>query len=379
MAAVAFATMMLVVVLSVFNGLEDFVRSLYNAFDPDIKIEATVGKSFQVDDQFFSKINNIKGVEVVTEVVEDNAYARYRDSEEIIKLKGVGPNFLEQGRMSKTIVYGEPKLLENGVPYAIIGQGVQFKLSIDPSNELHAMQIYYPKRGRIVSYDPSTLVNQRNILPNAVFSIEKQYDVNYVFVPLDFALDLMNYGDRRTALEIMVNDEASVASVKGQLQEMLGSKFTVLDSDEQHSSLLKVLKIEKLFVFLVFSFILAVSSFNIFFSLTMLAIEKKRDISILYSMGADNKFIRNIFIKEGAIISFIGAIVGLLTGFLVVVVQKAFGIVSMGMSTSVVDAYPVKMVATDFLYTAIAIVIITILASIRPATIATRYNNWQNL
>ncbi|MFW5700315.1 MAG: FtsX-like permease family protein, partial [Cyclobacteriaceae bacterium] len=307
MAAVAFGTMTLVIVLSVFNGLVDFHRSLYNIIDPDIKIEAAIGKSFEVNDDMLSSIRQVAGVSYVTEVIEDIAYVRYRDSEEIIKIKGVEENFLQQGRITESIVYGDPKLKEGDTPFAIIGQGVQFKLSYDPTNELNLFQIYYPRRGRIVSYDPTSMVNKKVIMPSSIFSIELQYDLNYIFVPLDFAIELMDYGERRTGLEVMCERDADIQKVQTELKQIMGSEFTVKDSDEQHSSLLKVLRIEKLFVFIVLSFIIAVSSFNIFFSLTMLAIEKKKDISILYSMGATNKMIKSIFLKEGAIISFTGA------------------------------------------------------------------------
>lgn len=377
MVAIAFGTMALVIVLSVFNGLEDFVRQLYNSFDPELKIEPALGKSFEVSDIFIEKIEQTEGVAILTEVVEDNAYVRYKESEGIVKVKGVESNFLDQNRMAPAIVHGTAKLLEDGVPYAIIGRGVQYTLSIPPDEDLNPIQVYYPKRGRLTStLNPLNLVNRKNIIPSAIFAIEKQYDVNYIFVPLSFAVELMQYGNRRTSIEIKTGDNYNIKTVKANLQEVLGESYLVLDSDEQHSSLLKVLRMEKLFVFITFSFIIAVASFNIFFSLTMLAIDKKKDISILYSMGANNKLIRNIFIKEGAIISFSGAIAGLALGLLIVWLQKTFGLVSMGMATSVLDAYPVKMVYTDFMLTGISIIVITLLASLRPATIATKYNSW---
>ena len=379
MVAIAFGTMSLVIVLSVFNGLEDFVKALYSSFDPELKIEPATGKSFEVSDEFLREIKKIEGIGVITEVVEDNAYVRYRGSEVIVTLKGVEENFLLQNRMDSAIVQGSAMLVENGIQYAIIGRGVQYSLSIPVDEDLHPMQIYYPKRGRISSLNPTNLVNQQNILPAGVFAIEKSYDVNYVFVPLSFAVNLMDYGNRRTSIEIKTKEDYNIQDVKTDLIDLLGEEYRVLDSDEQHSGLLKVLKIEKLFVFITFSFIIAVASFNIFFSLTMLAIDKKKDISILYFMGATNKLIRNIFLKEGAIISFSGALIGLFLGLSITFLQKTFGFVSMGMATSVLDAYPVKMVFTDFLFTGLSIIIITLLASLRPATIATRYNNWFNL
>jgi len=379
MAAVAVGACALVVVLSVFNGLEEFVRTLYSSFDPEIKIEAASGKSFEITEGFIDSLKNVEGVDIVTQVVEDNVYVRFRDSETVATLKGVEANFLNQNRLDRALVQGEMILQEKGVNYAIIGQGVQYKLSIPANNSLYLMEIFYPRRDRLTAADPSSLVNRRLIMPAGVFEIEKQYDLNYIFVPLDFAVDLFDYGSRRTSLEIKTKEGYNIQRVKASIQKLLGPEYRALDSDEQHSGLLKVLKIEKFFVLITFSFIIAVASFNILFSLTMLAIEKKKDISILYSMGATNRFIRSIFIKEGAIISLSGAFIGLALGLIIVAIQKTFGVVSMGMVTSALDAYPVKIVVSDFIYIAFIIILITLLASYRPATIASKYNDWKNL
>lgn len=379
MVGVAIGTMALVIVLSVFNGLEDLIRSLYSSFDPEIKITASTGKSFEVDDHFLEKINNVKGVDIVTEVIEDNAYARYRDAEMVVKIKGVGNNFIDQQRIDQTIVHGELKLKKEGINYAIIGRGVQYMLGISPSNDFYTLQLFYPKNIRPGSLSATNIYNQRNIMPGAIFAIEKQYDESYVFVPLDFAQELMEYGNKRTSLEIKASPGANIRTLQNSLKELLGEDFKVLNSDEQHSGLLRAIKIEKLFVFITFSFILAVASFNIFFSLTMLAIDKKKDIAILYAMGATDKMIRGVFLKEGALIAFIGAASGLGLGLLICWLQQTYGLVSMGMQTSVLDAYPVKMKFTDFIYTGLSIILITFLASFRPAILATKANIKDNL
>jgi len=196
--------------------------------------------------------------------------------------------------------------------------------------------------------------------------------MNYVFVPLDFAVDLLDYGNRRTSLEIKVGPGFTIDEVKSKVKNFVGDDFKVLTSDEIHADFFKVLKIEKLFVFIIFSFILAIASFNIFFSLTMLAIDKKKDIAILTSIGSDKRLIKRIFLTEGAIISFLGAFLGLLLGLIICLLQQNFGLVSMGMETAVIDAYPVKMQFADFLYTGLSIITITFLASYRPAIIAAR-------
>lgn len=379
MFGVAIGTMALVIVLSVFNGLEDLIKELNQNFDPELKVEAVKGKSFEVNADFLDGIKAIEGVEIVTQVVEDNAYAKYINDEMVVKLKGVEKNFIDHHRLDRNIVQGKLVLEEDGVDYAIIARGVQRSLSINRLNKMYTIQFHYPKRGRTSGLNPANLTNHKVILPAGVYAIEKQYDMNYVFVPLEFAVDLMDYGNRRTSLEIKVASDYSISEVKESLKNSLGEEFKVLTSEEIHADFFKVLKIEKLFVFIIFSFILAIASFNIFFSLTMLAIDKKKDIAILASIGADKKLIKSIFLTEGAIISFLGAFLGLFLGLIVCLIQQQFGIVSMGMQTAVIDAYPVKMQFPDFLYTGLSIITITILASYRPAIIAARTSIQENI
>jgi lipoprotein-releasing system permease protein len=372
MSGVAVGTMALVIVLSVFNGLEDLIRELNQNFDPELKIEASKSKSFELSDELLKEIKSTAGVEIVTQVVEDNAYVKYRNDEMVVKLKGVENNFIEHHRMDNNITQGRLVLEEDGVSYALIARGVQNALSINRLSNMYALTFYYPKRERTSGLNPANLTNQKIILPAGVYAIEKQYDMNYVFVPLDFALDLFDYGNRRTSLEIKVKNNESIDDVKGRLMGVLGDEFKVLTSEEIHADFFKVLKIEKLFVFIIFSFILAIASFNIFFSLTMLAIDKRKDIAILSSLGANKRLIKSIFLAEGAIISLSGAITGLFLGLIICLLQQQFGIVSMGMQTAVIDAYPVKMQFPDFLYTGMSIILITLLSSYRPAVIASK-------
>ncbi len=379
MCGVAVGTMALVIVLSVFNGLEDLIRNLNQNFDPELKIETQKGKSFELTDELLNLVKSTEGVEIVTQVVEDNAYAKYRNDEMVVKLKGVEPNFIDHHRLDRNIVQGRLVLQEDGVNYALIARGVQDALSINRLSNMYAMTLAYPKRGRTSGLNVSNLINQKIILPAGVYAIEKQYDMNYVFVPLDFALDLFEYGNRRTSLEIKVKDGYEIESVKQSLIKNLGDNFKVLTSEEIHADFFKVLKIEKLFVFIIFSFILAIASFNIFFSLTMLAIDKRKDIVILTSMGAKKSLIKSIFLTEGAIISLTGALSGLLLGLIICVLQQQFGIVSMGMQTAVIDAYPVKMEFPDFLYTSLSIITITLISSYRPAIIASKTEIQGNL
>jgi lipoprotein-releasing system permease protein len=281
--------------------------------------------------------------------------------------------------MDSMITEGEFTLHKDSTNYAIIGRGVQYKLSIPVDNGIFPLQLWYPKTKNSLSLDPATLFNRENIMAGAVFAIEKQYDDNYIFVPLAFTQNLLNYGNKRTSLEVKTKEEFRMKEVQNNLKKALGPDFKIQNSDEQHASLLRAVKIEKLFMHITISFILAIASLNIFFSLSMLAIEKTKDVAILFSMGASQNFIKKIFLGEGMIIAFSGAISGLIIGMGICLAQQKFGLVSMGMETSIVEAYPVKMQAGDFVSTGITIFLITMLISYRPAVKASKIDIKESL
>jgi lipoprotein-releasing system permease protein len=376
-AGVAFSTAALIIVLSVFNGLEDLLRSLNSSFDPEIKIQSANSKSFEVTPELLASIKKVEGVEVVTDVIEDYAYLRYRDANQVVTMKGVGKSFLAQDRIPKeNIVEGQLKLQDDDPKhprqYAIVGRGVQFTLSIAINDPLYPLQFYYIKNGRPGTLDPSQLYSKKNILAGGAFSIVQTFDENYVIVPLEFAEELLNYGQRRTSLEIKTSEGANVFGVERQIQEALGEKYNVLNHEEQHKDLYKLLRVEKLFTFLALTMLLLIGSINIFFSLMMLALDKKKDISILFSMGANSAQIRDVFIAEGALIAFIGALVGLALGGAFCWVQHTYGIISMGMETSITQGYPVKVKLFDFIATLFTVSVITLLISAYPARLAAR-------
>lgn len=379
MLVVAIITAALIIVLSVFNGLEELLRSLNNSFDPPLKVEAVAGKSFEVTDALRDKIKAIEGVDVVTEVVEDFAYVRYRDANQLVMLKGVSENFIEQQRIDENIVIGDVALHRDGVPLAIVGMGIRNTLSIDVGETLHAMHVYYIRNTQSATIDPSRLYTQKRIYPGAVFSIIQNLDDNYVIVPLDFAVDLLDYGDRRTSLEVKVTNEGLTNRVQAQLQQVLGDGFRVLNREQQHKDLYKLLRMEKLFAFLALALLLCIGSINIFFTLMMLALDKKRDVSILAAMGAQLKTIRNIFLLEGGLIAIMGTMLGLAIGSALCILQRNYWLVSMGMESAVMEGYPVKLVFHDILYVVITMCIITFFISYRPATLATRFSSVQHL
>ncbi len=378
--AVALISAAIIIVLSIFNGLGHLLHSINNSFDPEIRIEAAKGKSFVNTDALLNKINKVPGVLIVTEVIEDHAYARYNGADQVVTVKGVSDNFMDQHRIPKSsIVEGELALKKNGTDRALVGYGVKSTLSIAIEQDFFPLQLFYVRSAKGGTIDPTKLYTQKNILPGGVFSIIQNFDESYVIVPLKFARELFNYGNKRTSLEIKTDTNVNIGSIEDALQGALGSEYNVLNSEEQHQDLYRVLKLEKLFASVAAAVLLLIGSINIYFSLMMLALDKKRDITIMSSMGADARLIRKIFVTEGILIAGLGTLAGLALGALTVLLQQNFSLVSMGMDSAVVDGYPVKMVFSDFVYVFFIITIITILISSRPAALASRFVSVRHL
>lgn len=375
MVGVAISTMALVAVMSVFNGLEDLIRGLFSSFDSELQVTPVAGKSFVATEDWLNAIRKVEGVEVITEVIEDNALLEYRGNQHIARVKGVSDNYFDHERFSKGYFWGDTTLGTALRPGAILGRGVAFALSVNLDDINSVLQIYYPKAPKsAASLDPNQLYAAGQVEPRGFFRIEQGVDNEYILVPLDFFKDLLNYGQKRTALELKVASGHSISTVQQAVQAHLGAEFAVKNADEQHATLIRTVKLEKLVVFLTLTFILALASFNIFFSLSMLAIEKKKDLAVLKSMGAKNSLIRGIFLKQGALIAFSGAFLGLILGLLLVGAQEKFGLISLGITSGVVDAYPVRIHWPDLGWISLAVVTITLLASWRPAWIAAQVN-----
>ena len=380
MVGVAISTMALVAVMSVFNGLEDLIHGLFSSFDSELQVTPVAGKSFVATEDWLTAIQEVEGVEVITEVIEDNALLEYRGNQHIARVKGVSDNYFEHERFSKGYFWGDTTLGTGMRPGAILGRGVAFALSVNLDDINSVLNIYYPKAPKsAASLDPNQLYASGQVEPRGFFSIEQGVDNEYILVPIDFFKDLLGYGQKRTALELKVSPEYSISTVQKAVQAHLGADFAVKNADEQHATLIRTVKLEKLFVFLTLTFILALASFNIFFSLSMLAIEKKKDLAVLKSMGAKNSLIRGIFLKQGALIAFSGAILGLILGLLLVGAQAECGLISLGIASGVVDAYPVRIHWPDLGWISLAVVTITLLASWRPAWIAAQVDPLEEL
>ena len=366
MLGIGVGTMALVIVLSVFNGLEELNRQIFKSFDPDIKISAKFGKSFVLEADKLQKIKNLSEIAFVTEVIQDNALVKYNNSQMVVNLKGVDENFKEYSHLKESLVEGNFVLSRDSTNYAFIGGNVYTALNISLQNIIEPLEIWYPRNKKTISLNPQDDINSLIINVSGVYSLEQFHD-DFVYVPLAFAQQLTEYGNKRTALEIQLKSTANLGKVQEMIKEILGEKYLVQNQDEQNATLFRAIKVEKLFIFVALLFIIGIASFNIFFSLTMLVMDKKDDIKTLFAMGADASLVKKIFFSEGAIISFIGAIVGLILGGIICFVQEKYGLIKMGMNSAIVDVYPVKMNVSDFVLTAVAIIIITLVASYLPA------------
>lgn len=368
MAGVAVGTMAMVVVLSVFNGMEELNRKMFKTFDADVTVTPSEGKRFTVSDSVLKMVKSVDGVQLITQVIEDNALARYGNQQTIVKLKGVDSTFSRRGQLDTALIEGSLNLYGgNGTPFAVISEGVRNALTISLEDILTPLELWYPRTGtKTLNLTSTEAFNQTVIRPGGVFFIESRYD-DYVIAPLPIVDALLQYNGQRSSLEIKTAPGFTEKQVAKALREKLGNKFIVRDRDAMNADLLRAIRVEKLFVSVTLSFIILVAAINIFFSLSMLAIEKKKDVSMLYALGATPSLIRKIFLAEGAIVALSGAIVGIIFGVLICWLQISYGFVSMGMTTALVDAYPVKLIWQDIFFTGVIIVIITLAVSYIPA------------
>jgi lipoprotein-releasing system permease protein len=372
MLGIALGLTSLIIILSVFNGLEELNRQIFKAFDPDLKITAIENKGFFPSQMLIQQINKVEGVAFTTEVYQDKALARSKDAQMIVVLKGVDSTFTKNAEMKKSLVDGKMEILNGGRPTAFIGGGVSSILNLNVLDYLTPLGILYPKNQKLNVLAPEDNINQINVEVSGIFVLEQQYD-NYVYLPLSTVEQLIEAPGKRTSVEITLKPGAEVGSVKDRIAAILDDSLQIKDRDEQNESLLKAIKIEKLFIFVALFFIIGIASFNIFYALSMLVIDKKDDIETLSSIGATKGLVKNIFLAEGLVISFVGVALGLVLGIGICLIQMRFGIVSLGMQYATVDAYPVKIISLDIFLSVLGIFLITFLASILPATKAQKF------
>lgn len=348
-AGVTVGTMALIIILSVFNGLETMVSGIFNTVDPEIRITASEGKTFIPDTARLKMLTGVNGLSCYSLTLEDNALLKYGPREFIATIKGIDDNYTLVSNVDSSMWEGEFMLKNNkGRPYAIPGIGVAQYLGIRV-NFITPLEIIFPKKGSGNSLTAENSLNRKYIFPSGIFEVEKEYDSKYVYIPLEFARELTESDGGVTSIEIRLKNQADPDQAQKNIKKIYGKGFTVQNRYEQQAIFYKVMRSERLAIFFILTLILIIASFNIIGSLTMLIIEKERDIEILKSLGADNNLIRKIFIFEGWLISIIGAISGVVLGFLICWLQHRFGLVKLQSQSLMMTSYPVVMKMKDFI------------------------------
>lgn len=363
-AGMAIGTMGLIIGLSGFNGFDSLIKTLFSTFDPDLKITLNEGKSFDANSQAFKDIRNMGEVLFFAEVVESNALLRYGNREVLATIKGVGVEYSLMTGLDSMMVEGKFKLKDAQNRYAVIGQGVAYNLSVG-TNLINPISVYVPQKGRRAGMSIEGNFNMGNIYSSGFFSVQQEIDSKYVIVPIAFARELFEQPEKVNSVELKLKEGTSSKSVRKIISKILGENFVVKDRYQQHDYLYKTMQGEKYAVYLILILILIIASFNIVGSLTMLIIDKKEDISIFKSMGADKSSIRNIFLFEGWSVSFLGAILGTVAGLIICQAQIIFGFVKLqgGGGSFVIDAYPMKIIPIDILMIFCSVLLIGFVAA----------------
>ena len=373
---IAVSTAALIVVLSVYNGIGNLTQSLFNSFDPELLVQPAKGKTFHTGDIAFARLQQLEGVATVSQIVEENAWITYRHNQAIVALRGVDGEYPKVSGLDTLLyegVYGlkapmnVPQMQGDSlgfgtgeVYFLLFGAEVYYNLGIREASNV-PVAVHIPKRGTALGMTMEQALNTAYAMPGGNFYIQQDIDNRYVVADISFVRNLMNYTDDEcTALAIALKPKAK-AKTKEAVQALLGDTFTVKDRFEQQPIYYKVFRSERLGIYLILALIVLISTLNLVASLSLLVLDKKKDISTLLSMGMERSQVRSVFRVEGVMISAIGVVAGLLIGFVICFLQQQFGIIKMG-ENFVVSAFPVAMRGVDFLLTFLMVMAISTLA-----------------
>ena len=366
---VALATLAMVCTLSVFNGFRDLVATMFTAFDPELKITSVNGKVFDSEDERIQSLRQWPEIEVFSCSLEDNAMVQYKGRQAMVVIKGVEDNFCQLTAIDN-ILYGRGDFVlhDEVVDYAIpgielvsvLGTGIKF---------LNPLEVYAPKRGTKINVANPTTSFQTDYLHSSglVFAVNQQkYDASYILTSLSFARNLFQYDTEVSSVELKLLPNASLSQVKDKVQDLLGADFKVQDRYEQQLDTYRIMEVEKLISYIFLTFILLIACFNVIGSLSMLIIDKRKDVETLRNLGADNKLVYRIFLLEGCLISFMGALIGVVLGLALCLIQQEFGILSLGSGdmagSFVVDAYPVSVQLGDVFLVLLTVLLVSFLS-----------------
>jgi len=368
---VSVGTMALIIVLSAFNGLSDLVKSLYNSFNADMEITIKQGNIFHLNDTIVNDLKKIEGVVYYSEILEDNALVKYKSQQCFATIRGVSKSFLPMSRFD-TLVRDGNYLLNNGEhATAVLGKGVAYQLNLNLGDQSSPITAFVPRRGYASAINPDDAFTKRTALPSGIFSINDDFDYKYILVDIDFARDLLDYKNEVSAIDLGIKKGSNYEKIESEIRRIIGPQFVVRNKYEQNELLFKTLKSEKLWTFIILLFILIIATFNVIGSLTMLILEKKKDLHILWDLGADRGLIRRIFIYEGLLITLVGVGSGLLLGTLICLGQQHFAWIKFN-DSFVVSAYPIKLMLSDYMMVLGCVMLIGTIAAWYPVRVFTK-------
>jgi len=365
---VAIGAMALVIVLSVFNGFDKLVVSLFSSFNPNIQITASHGKTFNLNDLPLEQIQKIPGILHITEVIEEDALMKYKNNQSIVTIKGVSEAYKQMSGLDTMIVEGTFTLQDGDKDLTLLGYGVAATLGVNLQDYLNPISVFVPRRDASFSGGFDNAFSSEVIFPSGFFQIQYEYDIKYAIMPLRFVKKILAYDMERTSVEISLAKDANLNNTQEQIEKLAGKNFIVKNRYQQQEILYQIMVSEKNYIFMILTLILIIATFNVIGTLSMLILDKKKDIAVLQSLGAGRQLIRRIFLFEGLLISFIGALSGLSLGAIVCWVQIRFGLVRLGTEESsfIVNSYPVHMQLPDFILVFFTVMAIGLLAAWYP-------------
>lgn len=347
--AVCIPVAAMVILLSVFNGFENLIQGLYSHFDPDIVITPAEGKTFAADSLPAERLRAVEGVKTVSYALEENALFEYRDRQYIGMMKGVDSLYGRVVPMDSIVAQGEYRLRLGDFQEAFIGQGVAYALGIRSSLS-DPMSIYTPRRGSFSPLLPMSIYRRETVYPSGIFVLDAEADGRYVFVSLELAQRLLDNPRQVSSVALKLRPGVSSEQVQSRLAAEIGPGFKALTRYQQNESFYRIMMYEKWGIYFIILLVLVIASFSLVGSLVMLIIEKRKDTRTLVTLGAPLGLIRRIFRGEGMLIYGIGALFGLVLGLVLALLQQHFGLIGMGGSTFLVDAYPVEVRLSDLLW-----------------------------
>lgn len=367
-AAIVIGTAALILVLSVFNGFEGLVKSLYSSFYTDLKISPASGKSITVSSDQLRQLKGIKGIKNYTLVVEEKALVQNGDYQSVMYLKGVDENYRYVTEVADHIVKGEYDLGTEDLPKLILGAGVEGALGIQADRNIFVLKIYLPRKSNTDQIDPLNDISNDSIRTSSAFMIQQDFDNKYGITNIDFVKKALKIGrDDYSGVEINLTDPTNADRIKTEVEKIFGEKYLVQTLYQQNQSLYAVMNMERWIIYGVLCLILVVAAFNMIGALTMLVLEKQKDISVLHALGANKNFIQRIFLNEGLLLALIGTVVGMLLALIIALLQINFHLIPLQGGSFLIDYFPVKLRLTDFFLVTVTVFVIAVIASIIPS------------